>query len=206
MGIVNKSIKKIYKTLRRKLKREYAVVALVLMAVGGLIYEGNRMNLNYTRLLTVIAEGESRGNYNAYFSQPNNTDVQFTQMTVQEVIAWQDEFIKKGNLSSAVGKYQFINTTLQGLISEHEIPLTERFDEQLQDRLAIYLLERRGVYEYARGRISAEEFAYNIAKEWAALPTVKGNKPEASYYAGDGLNEALIKPEQVLSAIDSLRS
>lgn len=179
------------------------MMALVVITAG--IYQGTRMNLNYTHLLNVIAEAESRGNYNAYYSAPSNTDIQFTSMTIKEVLAWQEDFVKKGNPSSAIGRYQFIHTTLQDLVREHGISLDAQFSPQLQDRLAIYLLERRGVYEFARGQMSRDEFAYNISKEWAGLPRVKGDQPETSYYAGDGLNEARVESVQVLRAIESLR-
>ena len=79
------------------------------------------------------------------------------------------------------------------------------FDEALQDRLAIHLLERRGVREYLRGHITREQFAHNLSMEWAALPRVIGRNPGASYYDGDGLNKAQVSIDVVLAAIDSLR-
>lgn len=205
VGKVKHTAKKLSRALRRKVRRLHLIVALVaIVAIAGIL-EGAKMNLHYTSLLNVIAEAESRGNYNAYYSAPGNTDIQFTSMTIKEVLAWQEDFIKKGNPSSAVGRYQFIHTTLQDLVREHGIPLETQFSPQLQDRLAIHLLERRGVYEFARGRMSPENFAYNLSKEWAGLPKVKGEQPATSYYAGDGLNEAQVEPATLLKAIESLR-
>jgi hypothetical protein len=65
-------VKDIYKD---KLRENYALVAIVVIAG---ILEGAKMNVHYTSLLNVIAEAESRGNYNAYYSVPSNTNIQFT--------------------------------------------------------------------------------------------------------------------------------
>ena len=63
-------------------------------------------------LLNTIAKVESKYNYNAHFGNPNNDAVQFTAMTVNEVLAWQKQFVEQGNPSSAVGRSQFIDSTL----------------------------------------------------------------------------------------------
>ncbi len=164
------------------------------------------MNLYYADLLTVIADGESNGNYNAYFGNAGNSQIMFTSMTVKEVLEWQEHFTDSGQPSNAVGKYQFIRSTLRELIRDMNISSRALFDATLQDRLAIQLIERRGAAEYVRGGISREEFAHNLSKEWAALPQVTGSNPEASYYDGDGLNRSRVRIDQILNAIDSLRS
>lgn len=188
-------------------KRRYAMVfGVVVLSAAGLLIERSTMTANYTDLLNTIALGESRGNYNAYFGNAGNTDIRFTDMAVGEVLSWQKQYVEQGHASGAVGKYQFIRPTLAGLVNELDIDESERFDESLQDRLAIHLLERRGVQDYLRGLISREQLAHNLSKEWAALPRVIGGSPSASYYAGDGLNRSQISIDQVLTAIDSLRA
>lgn len=164
------------------------------------------MTANYTELLSIIAQGESKGNYDAYFGNATNTELRFTDMTVAEVLVWQKQFVEQGSPSNAVGKYQFIRPTLAGLVRELDIDKSARFDEALQDRLAIRLLERRGVHDYLAGRISREQLAHNLSKEWAALPRVIGGDPSSSYYAGDGLNHSRVSVDQVLTAIDSLKT
>ncbi|RVJ15273.1 hypothetical protein CN184_31940, partial [Sinorhizobium medicae] len=74
----------------------------------------------------------------------------------------------------------------------------------LQDRLAYKLLVRRGYPEYIVGKISLVQFAENLAKEWASFPLLVATKGSEravrrgqSYYASDGLNKALVKPEKV---------
>jgi conjugal transfer mating pair stabilization protein TraG len=158
----------------------------------------------YAPLLETIAKGESNGNYNAYFGEPGNSEVRFTEMPVGEVLQWQDEYVKQGNYSSAVGRYQFIRPTLAGLVKQNKIDLSARFDETMQDRLAIKLMERRGSRAYYDKVLTREQFAANLAKEWAALPKVLGDNPEQSYYADDGVNKSRISIPEVFQALTSL--
>lgn len=164
------------------------------------------MNINHAGLLDAVAKGESNGNYNAYFGNVGNTTIDFTSMSVGEVLTWQKEFVEKGSRSSAVGKYQFIRPTLEGLVNELEIDENATFNKNLQDNLAIALLERRGLHDYIRGKISRDQFAHNLSQEWAALPKVIGDNPDASYYEGDGLNKVRISKADIYSGIASLHN
>lgn len=155
-------------------------------------------------LLNTIAKAESNGNYNAYFGNANNSSVQFTAMSVEEVMGWQKEFVLKGSPSSAVGRYQFIDSTLASLVQQLSIDTSVRFDQQLQDRLAVALLQRRGLNDYVNNKMSREEFAHNLSKEWAALPVVIGEQPQISYYADDGLNAARLSVQEIISGIDTV--
>jgi muramidase (phage lysozyme) len=127
-------------------------------------------------------------------------------MTITQVLEWQSEYIKKGSPSSAVGRYQILNTTLSGLVERHNIDKNRLYDNKMQDELAIKLLERRGSIEYANKKISRTEFAANIAKEWASLPKAVGKNPEKSYYHADGLNNSLVSIVEVLDAIKPIKS
>lgn len=207
---LKRTLRRVWRTITRVFHRKpfYVVGVLVfVVAAAGILYSTmTKIDANYTELLSTIAEGESKGNYNAYFGNANNTEIDFTTMTVAEVLAWQQQYVAEGHVSSAVGKYQFINTTLRGLVREMQIDEAALFDPALQDRLAIRLLERRGAQDYLRGRISREQFAHNLSQEWAALPRVTGNNPAASYYADDGLNKAQLSVDEVLVAIASLQN
>lgn len=156
---------------------------------------------SYRPLLNLIAGAESNGNYNAYYGNPQNSGIVFTEMTVAEVRQWQEDYVAQGSPSSAVGRYQIISGTLDGLIGELGIKPTQKFDESTQDAMAIALLERRGSVEYVNEELTREQFAANLAKEWAALPKVIGDNPDQSYYAGDGLNKSRVAPDSVLAAI-----
>lgn len=184
------------------------VVILGIIIIGLLIMDrGKQLGVvpsSYRPLLNLIASVESRGNYNAYFGNAHNSSVDFTKMSIAEVLEWQAQYVADGSPSSAVGRYQIIDTTLAGLIRDMNLDESQLFDESMQDRMAMTLLERRGSVSYVNNRLSRQDFAANIAKEWASLPSVTGANPDASYYAGDGLNQSLIGKEKVLSAIDEI--
>ncbi len=157
-------------------------------------------------LLELIAQAESRGNYNAYFGNASNDKLDFTSMSVAEVLRWQSDFIDSGSPSSAVGRYQIINTTLDSLVQQLDLDTSLKFDETVQDSLAMTLLSKRGVNDYLNSRLTKEQFAAELAKEWAALPSVLGDNPGQSYYAGDGLNRALVEVNEVLVAIEQVKA
>jgi conjugal transfer mating pair stabilization protein TraG len=202
--------KKLNKRFRRLVstRRLFIVGALVLVAmVSWALMNPSPMikPTAYVPLLDVIAQGESRGNYNAYFGNAGNTSIRFTDMTLAEVLQWQEQYVAEGNASNAVGRYQIIRPTLEGLIRERNLDLDATFNEPMQDQLAIALLERRGAKEFANDTLSAEQFAYRLSMEWAALPKVVGDAPEDSYYAGDGLNQSRVESAAILNAIDKFK-
>lgn len=160
----------------------------------------------YNTLLNTIAKGESKGNYNAYFGKVGNTKIRFTEMSVKDVIMWQEQYVRKGSASSAVGKYQIIRPTLAGLVAQLRIDPSTLFDENLQDRMAIVLLERRGAHAFVQKKLSREEFAASLAKEWAALPKATGVNPTQSHYAGDGINKSNISLSEIYDALASLEA
>ena len=187
------------------------IAGAAVLAVGLLVYSGIMISQRppvdptaYAPLLNLIGQAESNDNYNAYFGSPANTTTDFTAMPIRDVLAWQAEYVRQGSPSSAVGRYQIINTTLEGLIRELKLDPNEKFDQTMQDRLAVALLERRGASAYLNDEISREEFAANLAKEWAALPKVLGDNAEDSYYASDGLNRSRVKVGEVLAVIQRI--
>lgn len=132
-----------------------------------------------------------------------------TSMTLDEVQAAQPSWTKNFG-SSAAGAAQFMRNTLDAPKTlrdiEGEMGLTgrEKFTPDLQDRMAFHLLKRRGYLDFMAGDLSATEFGKRLAMEWASFPVLaatKGQKRQVkrgqSYYAGDGLNKALTKPETV---------
>lgn len=161
---------------------------------------------SYQPLLQLIARAESKGNYNAYFGNPGNSAIDFTTMSIAEVQAWQARQVRQGSPSSAVGRYQIINTTLGELVRQLSIAPTQKFDAATQDKLAIALLERRGAEDYINQELTLDEFAANLAKEWASLPKVVGPNPEESYYHSDGLNKASVSVDEIKKAIKPITS
>lgn len=159
-------------------------------------------------LLAFIAKTETSRDFPAaydvvYGHNQARLPKSLTRMTVSEVIAagsgWTRDFG-----SSAAGAYQFMNRTLKDLKTELGLGAAQVLDGNLQDRLGLHLLYRRGYREFMAGQIDINEFAKRLAMEWASFPVLaatKGNtrvlKRGQSYYAGDGLNKALVAPERV---------
>jgi len=159
-------------------------------------------------LLDFIANPESRGDYNAVWGGIKAKDrpkKPLVQMTIADVLAWQDS-IDSRYPSEAAGRYQIMEDTLRPLPPAAGLLPSDLFNEANQDALATVLLRRRGLDKYAAGTISAEEFANNLAREWASLPMVSGPKYGRSYYAGDGLNKSHVSVADFLAAVRAVKS
>ena len=134
-----------------------------------------------------------------------------TTMTVAEVLAWQDS-IDARYPSEAAGAYQVMEDTLRGLVDSGQIDPDAIFNEATQDYVAELLMKRRGLSKFVAGEISAEDFADNLAREWASFPVVRDQQGAnryvergQSYYAGDGLNKAHADPDEFLSVVERIR-
>lgn len=215
---IRKTLRKLHLLPPRRLSRRQrarrlalvcSVLAAVALATAGTLHQGTRTVIPqtaYAPLLETIAKGESRDNYDAHYGNAGNSAIRFTDMTVAEVLEWQAAFVRQGSPSSAVGRYQFIRPTLAGLVKQLRIDPQARFDAALQDRLAIALLERRGSRAFVGKALTREQFAAELAKEWAALPRVIGDDPHESYYDGDGLNKSRISIDEVYRALEGLEA
>lgn len=161
-------------------------------------------------LLDFIGRTEAPAGYGTiYANGQKKLGVDITKWTLDQVEAAQPGWTKTFG-SSASGRYQFMRDTLDrpGTIQdiEGEMGLTgkELFSPDVQDRMAMHLLRRRGWDAWVAGKLSTSGFALALAKEWASFPVLaqtKGQKRTVtrgqSYYSGDGLNKALVKPEAV---------
>lgn len=152
-------------------------------------------------LLGLIGKHEagSKG-YNAVYSGSGKS-ANLTGMSISQVLNFQDSIKSSG--STAVGKYQFLQKTLRGLVKEMGLNPNTQFTPQLQDDLARALLKKRGLDKYLSGKMSEEEFADNLSKEWAALPYNTGK----SFYAGDSVgNKSSVSRKQLISMIRNLKT
>lgn len=144
-----------------------------------------------------------------------------TQMTIAEVLAAQRTWSTKAwakkfgsdKASSAAGAPQLMRNTLTGLVKELRLSGAQRLDGNLQDRLGFHLLKRRGYDEFVAGRMTRNEYGKRLAQEWASFPVLvatKGQKRQVkrgqSYYAGDGLNKALVAPKGVEAVLDQVKA
>lgn len=166
---------------------------------------GGTMSGSLAPLLNTIASGEANNGYDSvYLGSPVQPAVPISQMTVSQVLAFQSHMIAAGSRSSAVGRYQFLHATLQGLVNDGTLSPGEVFGPAAQDRAATALMDRRGLGAYRSGRISASQFAHNLSQEWASLPRVTGSNPAASYYAGTNGNAARVSVSSIMGAIQGV--
>lgn len=151
-----------------------------------------------SRLGNLIGQHEGNGNYNAISGNANSSR-DLSQYSVNQIIGMQAGAKARGQLSSAVGKYQFLRKTLKGLRTDLGLTGNEKFTPKLQDRMFHALLVRRGYNEYRAGKLSKRAFALRLSQEWASLPDPSTGR---SYYAGDGVHgRTRAKPRDVYAAI-----
>src|SRR5690606_26743196 len=66
---------------------------------------------------------------------------------------------------------------------------TDLYDAGMQDRLACFLLGRRGIDRYLAGEINQAEIVNALAREWASLPSATGHGLYAGQKTGVSLGE-----------------
>lgn len=153
-------------------------------------------------LLDFIAKHESAGNYNAVIGNARATD-DLSVLTIDGIHALQSDLLARGRPSSAVGRYQIIRATLLGLEASESLAASDLFTPELQDRLAVALLVRRGYSDWWRGNIDDLTFAHQLSLEWASLPDpVNSGK---SHYDGIGPNHAGYTLAEVYAALARVR-
>lgn len=154
-------------------------------------------------ILDFVGKHESNGNYNATYG---GREYDLTGMTLNDVRALQTAMlyeqeqkgIPKSHQSSAVGKYQIIRKTFDGLRTKMNLTGDELFDEEMQDRLALALMEEKGVMDDLKsGNVDSAQ--NHLASIWAAMPTTD-NK---SAYASVGKNKSLVESNVVRNALTS---
>ena len=156
------------------------------------IYKQSTDDSVESNLLNMIGQKESGGDYNVIYG---GTSIPLTDMTLAEVLNYQKTQMKNG--STAVGKYQFINSTLQEAARNSGIGPDDKLTPENQDKMAMYLLRRRGLDDFKSGKISDQQFASNLALEWASLPMMSGK----SAYDGVQGNRSLMSYNDLMGTI-----
>ena len=143
-------------------------------------------------LRELIKLKESGGDYNATLDNGRWTGGQrdLVNMTLNEVRALQRQMIANpenrrkygnGKGSSALGAYQIVGTTLDGLIRELGLSGNELYSREMQDRLADQLIRRR------RG-----QGVTGLRNEWEGLQSVH---PDVIQRAMGAQSTTLVDPE-----------
>lgn len=144
-----------------------------------------RANTAAGQVLDLIAEAEAgRAGYDAVQHGARVRPAKLpTQMTLQEVYDW---IAATPGQPHAIGRYQFIPSTLKRLVAIIGAQPTDQFSPALQDRLADQLLAEAGLAQFQAGELPRHAFMNNLAKIWAGLPNSTGK----SHYHGYAGNRA----------------
>jgi len=104
--------------------------------------------------LIAFAEAGAKG-YDAVHHSAKKRPKRPTAMTLQEIFVW----IKATpGQHHAIGRYQFIPSTLAALVKRSRLPIDTVFSPQVQDQLGLILLEDAGLSKFRKGRISLDRF------------------------------------------------
>jgi muramidase (phage lysozyme) len=173
------------------------------------------------QLLDLIASVESSfdtagGGYFAINSSIRrlNTNPQLVAMTIQQVIDYTTQVRDQTSGSGAAGRYQFIPITLTEVVNRGNIQRNLIFSPAMQDYLAIQRARQARKYgQWLAGTLSDEDFAIELAKEWAGLPVVRevirnGRRVlrGQSYYVGIQGNNTRMSPDYFLQRLADIKN
>lgn len=157
-------------------------------------------DVNDRPMLELIGYYEGPRGYDDIFRKATiRPPMPLTQMTIGEVMAFQNRMVAAGSESSAVGRYQFIRKTLKRLVDNSELPHDALFDRNVQDYLARLLMAECEFYTPQEHEL---EIANCLAQVWAAFPVATGKKAGRSYYDGIAGNRALVDVGTVVRTIN----
>lgn len=155
--------------------------------------------------------GRHEGGYNSFnrgrAGDSKGQSMDFSNMTIGEVMRRQALGRGDPNRLFAVGKYQVIPETLKDAVSQLGISSGEKLTPELQDKIFNeYLLKskRREVANYISGKSdNLEAAALALSKEWASVAAPGTGR---SYYDKIGNNNASISTNEIRMELIKARS
>lgn len=99
--------------------------------------------------------------------------------------------------SSALGRYQIVRTTRRNIQKALSIPSGAKFDADMQDQMACYLLGQRGIDKWLAGRLKLDSLLDNLSREWASLPTSTGK----GFYGGQNAGVSVSQVKAALAEV-----
>jgi peptidoglycan hydrolase-like protein with peptidoglycan-binding domain len=159
--------------------------------------------------------GSGEGGYNSYnrgvAGDARGAQIDFSQMTVGEIMRRQDLPAGDPNRLFAVGKYQFTPNTLEEAINQTGVDRNARFTPQLQEKLfADYLIDekRPSVRAYVTGEATGpqalERAQHALALEFASVGTPR-NGGRGAYDGDSAGNMASITTAETATALNNMR-
>jgi hypothetical protein len=160
--------------------------------------------VEYKDILDLIAKVESgRAGYDSV--NPGTSVPGLSKMTIADA---RRAAIAKGKASGgsgAMGRYQ----QMPGFVLDRARqiglnPDTALFNKQNQDKLGILLINQDGYQSWKKGKMSVEDFAYNLAGTWRGLPEGPSNLTYQDQYASG--NKAHAKWNDVIGVLKGSKS
>lgn len=155
--------------------------------------------------------GRGEGDYGSFnrgrAGDSAGRSIDFSRMSLREIVRRQSLPRTDPNRLFAVGKYQVIPSTMQGAIRSMDLDLDLPLTPDLQERIfADYLIDekRPQVKAYITGAsrdLGAAQLA--LAREFAAVADPRTGR---SYYDGVGNNSASITADEVAGALRTMRN
>ena len=136
-------------------------------------------------LQKLIDKKEGAGDYSTLFGfsqKPGKpfSGIDVSQMTIGEAIAFaspRGEYGQwvaknnKGQVSTPMGRYQIVGSTLEDVAKKMDIPMDTKFDKNTQDAIFIYLAKRR-----LKGKKSMAAKRKAMRQEWAGFKKVSDDE------------------------------
>ena len=143
------------------------------------------------RVSTVEGTSDEGGYDRLLGGQEDNFDIKPTQMTVQEILNFQNErgdgtyagysqgvnekrgfFRDDGSprISTPVGKYQVVGSNLQQMVNDGIIDPNALFNEDTQEKIGSYLInDKRSFDDYLDGNITLADFEEGLGNEFEGI-------------------------------------
>lgn len=139
-----------------------------------------------------------------------NPKIDITRLTVGEVMTRQSGSFGKPRDFFAVGKYQFVPTTLASAVADKRtgVKVTDLFSPETQEKLFIHLLYKQpAVMSYLKGKSNNIDAAINgLAAEFASLPTTSGKGKYDGDKAKNKASGGLERVEKIKLILKELRN
>lgn len=154
------------------------------------------------KILDMIAQYESvKGSYGSVLGGHINDNL--VTMTIDQAIAYGDYIRKNTPIgqrlnSSAIGRYQFVASTLRGLVRNGVVKGTDKFDQRTQDKMALHLANDMP-QKFLAGKVSTEALIKKVASQWQSWPLSPSNN-----VIGRSSHPALWKWDVVGSTLNKL--
>lgn len=130
------------------------------------------------KILDMIAQHESvRGSYGSVLG--GNINDNLVNMTISQAIQYGDSVRKNTAIgrrlnSSAIGRYQFVASTLRGLVSNRVVSGNDKFDQKTQDKMALHLCNNMPE-KFLQGKVTTEALIKKVASQWQSWPLSPAN-------------------------------